>query len=118
MPTAPKALEAFGAMQRNLAEALMETVASQVTVEWKEFHLDARTGPAGTAPIWKLHVIPVYGPAIAVAPPGSLTLLISEFWQVRQIFSPPWHGLKITITSAGECKVEFSYEDNGKETQN
>lgn len=95
-PTAPKTLEVFGTMQGNLAEALVETVAEAVSVEWKEFYWDARSKPARTAPIAQLQVIPVSGPTIAVAPPAALAVLLLEFWQVRQ-----------TIRSLGMARDDY-----------
>jgi hypothetical protein len=33
---------------------------------------------------------------------------------MRSTFTAPWYGMKLTITSQGQCKVEFNYEPECK----
>jgi hypothetical protein len=65
---APKELEVFGQLQRNLGEATMQLVATAVRTPWKELSLEMRTSPDGTSRGMKLRVTPVSGALIAVRP--------------------------------------------------
>jgi hypothetical protein len=96
MRTAPKELEAFGALQRTLAQATQQAVKSTVKTPWKELCFDVRSNPAGTTHSMKFRVTPVSGPRDAA-------------------FSHPFYGMKLTISCAGKCEVDFNYDPNCKE---
>ena len=113
MQTAPKALEAFGALQRKLAQGVMDAVLTAVKKPWKEFYLDVRSRPGQTSHSTKLRVTPVSGSPISVTPPAGVTITIIEIVQMRDSFADePWAGMKVTMSREGQCKVEFNYDPN------
>ncbi len=113
MEAAPKALEAFGALQRRLAEAAMQAVDSTVHTPWREFCLDIRSTPDGEALDVRFYVVPVSGAPISVPMPQPVAAIVHETWQMRSAcFSPPWYGMKLSITSEGQCKINFNYDPN------
>ena len=111
MPVAPKELEAFGALQRKLGQGLMDAVLAAVQKPWKEFYLDVRARPGQTSHSTKIRVVPVSGTPISVTPPPDVTITIIEILQMRDsCFDEAWSGMKVTISSEGECRVEFNYD--------
>ena len=110
MPVAPKELETFGALQRKLAQGLMDTVLRVVQRPWKEFYLDVRARPGQVAHKMKLRVIPMSGPVMSVTPAAETAATIVEILQMRYLFEQPWSGMKLTITSAGECNAHLDYD--------
>ena len=113
MEAAPKALEAFGDLQRRLAQAAMQAVHAAVSTPWKEFYLNIRSTPDGKALDVEFHVIPVSGALISMRMPQLVEAIIRETWQMRDAcFSPPWYGMKLTITSEGQCNINFNYDQN------
>jgi len=111
MPVAPKELEAFGALQRKLGQGVMDAVLDAVDKPWKELYLDVRAHPGQIANIMKLRVILASGTPISVTPPAEVATTIVEILQMRDTcFEEPWCGVKLTISSEGQCRVEFSYD--------
>lgn len=111
MPTAPNELEVFGGLQRNLAQAAMQAVASTVKTPWKELNFEISTALNGTAFGVKFLVIPVSGALINVAPNRPILDLVREIWKMRDAFdSRGWRGMKLSITSAGSCNIDFKYD--------
>ena len=89
----------------------MQAVASAVKTPWKELYLDIRSTPDGTSRAAKLRVIPLAGPLILVPISGPVSATIQEIWKMRDAcFSPPWFGMKMTITSQGAVDVDFNYD--------
>lgn len=42
---------------------------------------------------------------------GPVAATIQEIWKMRDAcFSPPWFGMKMTITSQGAVDVDFNYD--------
>ena len=116
MPTAPKALEAFGDLQRSLAQGTMQAVAGAVRAPWKELYVDIRSIPDGTAHDIKFRVIPVSGAPISMPTSKPMEATVREIWNMRDAcFSPPWCGMKLTISSQGQCQINFNYNPNCKE---
>jgi hypothetical protein len=111
MPKAPQALEVLGDLQRSLAVAAMQAVHGSVNTPWKEFYVDIHPTPDGTAVDIEFRVIPVFGTLISVFTPKPLETIVREIWNMNQAcFSPPWKGMKLTVTSEGDCKINFSYD--------
>jgi hypothetical protein len=111
MPTAPKELEVFGGLQRNLAQAAMQAVTSTVKTPWKEITFEINSALDGTAFGVKFLVIPLSGAVINVPPNKPILELVREIWSMRAAFdSPGWRGMKLTITSAGSCTINFKYD--------
>jgi hypothetical protein len=110
MPVANKELEAFGALQRQLAQGVMSAVLSVVQQPWKELYLDVRARPGQIAHKSKLRVVLVSGGVISVAPPAAIAGVIADILQMRHLFEQPWSGMKLTITCAGECNVHFDFD--------
>jgi len=110
MPIAPKELEVFGGLQRNLAQAAIEAVTRTVKTPWKEVNLEICSTPDGTEYSVKILVIPVSGALIGVPTNKPILDLVCEIWKMRDTFdSPGWRGMKLSITSAGSCNIDFSY---------
>lgn len=111
MPPARPALEAFGALTRSLAQAAMQAASNAVKTPWKELFLDLRSNPAGNVRTLKLRVVSMSGALINVPVPQSIEATTQEIWKVRDAcFSPPWYGMKMTISSAGQAAVDFNYD--------
>jgi hypothetical protein len=111
---APKELEVFGQLQRNLGEATMQLVATAVRTPWKELSLEMRTSPDGTSRGMRLRVTPVSGALLAVRPTRAVEVALHNICEMRSTFTAPWYGMKLTITIQGQCKVEFNYEPECK----
>jgi hypothetical protein len=110
MPIAPKELEVFGGLQRNLAQAAIEAVTSTVKTPWKEANLEICPTLDGTGYRVKILVIPAFGALIGVPTNKPILDLVCEIWKMRDTFdSPGWSGMKLSITSAGSCNIDFSY---------
>jgi hypothetical protein len=115
MEAAPQALELFGDLLRTLAQAVMQAVHSSVQTPWKELYVDIRTTPDGKARHTKFRVIPVSGALITVPPSALIEDLVREIWNIKDAcFRPPWYGMKLSITSDGNCRNEFKYEPDCK----
>jgi hypothetical protein len=113
MEKAPRELETFGAIQRYLAQAAMQAVASGVNTPWEEFYLDIRSNPDGTARAIKFRVIPVSGGPRCLIAPKLIETIVNDLWEMRGAFSPEtWYGMKLTISSKGQCNVDFNYDPN------
>jgi hypothetical protein len=111
MPTAPKELEVFGGLQRDLAQAAMQVVASTVKIPWKEINFEISSALDGTAFGVKFLVIPRSGALINVPPDKPILELVRKIWSMRTAFdSPGWCGMKLSITSAGSCNIDFKYD--------
>ncbi len=80
MPAASKTLEAFGDLQRSLAQATMQAVAVAVKTVWKELYLDIRSTPAGTAHAIIFRVISISGALLSVPTPTPIDALVREVW--------------------------------------
>ena len=108
MEQAPKALELFGQLQRHLGEATMQAVSDAVTTDWREVYLDMRSTPDGNSRGMKLLVVNVAGEVFLLRPTASILDILRMICEMRMLFSPPWYGMRLTITSAGNCEVRFS----------
>jgi hypothetical protein len=108
MEQAPKALEAFGELQRHLGEATMHAVCDAVPTEWREVYLDMRSTPDGASRGMKLLVVNVADEVLLLRPTASILHTLREICEMRMLFSPPWYGMRLAITSAGNCEVRFS----------
>jgi hypothetical protein len=89
----------------------MQAAANAVKTPWKELFLDLRSNPAGTVRTLKLRVVSMSGALINVPIPQPIEATTQEIWKVRDAcFSPPWYGMKMTISSAGQVAVDFNYD--------
>jgi len=107
---APRELEVFGQLQRNLGEAAIDLVANSVHVPWKEFCLEMRTSADGARRGLKICVTPEAGAVIALRPTRAVEVALHKICEMRSTFTAPWYGMKVTISSEGQGKVEFNYE--------
>ena len=111
MPPASPALEAFGALTRSLAQTAMQAASTAIKTPWKELFLDLRSNPAGNVRTLKLRVVSMSGALISVPIPQPIEATAQEIWKVRDAcFSPPWYGMRMTISSAGHVAVDFNYD--------
>jgi hypothetical protein len=115
MPAAPKELEMFGGLQRNLAQAAMQAVTSTVKTPWKEINFEISSALDGTTFGVKFLVIPVSGAVINVPANKPILDLVREIWKMRDAFdSPGWRGMKLSISSEGSCNIDFNYDPDPK----
>ena len=116
MEKAPKELEVFGQLQRNLGELTMQAVCDAVQEDWREVYLDMRSTPDGAARGMKLLVVAASGEVLALRLTGPIEDTLRKICEMRALFVPPWYGMRLAMTSAGNCEVRFSgapncYED-------
>lgn len=111
MPKAPQALEVFGDLQRSLANAAMQAVHGALHTPWKEFYVDIHSTPDKMAAGIEFRVIPVSGALLSVFAPKPIETIVREIWKMNQAcFSPAWKGMRLTVSSEGDCKINFSYD--------
>ena len=110
MEQAPKELEVFGTLQRTLAEATMQGVHGAVQEDWREAYLDLRSTPDGASRGMKLTVVLASGQMLALRPGRAIEAALHRICEMRTAFVPPWYGMRLAMTSAGNCEVRFSYE--------
>ena len=112
MEQAPKALEAFGTLQRHLGEATMQAVCDAVPTDWREVYLEMRSTPDGASRGMKLLVVNVAGEVLLLRPTASILDTLQKICEMRIQFSPPWYGMRLAITNEGNCEVRFSPAPN------
>ena len=112
MEQAPKALEVFGQLQRHLGEATVQAVWEAVPAGWREVYLDMRSTPDGGSRGMKLLVVNVADEVLLLRPTASILDTLQKICEMRRLFSPPWYGMRLAITSEGNCEVRFSDAPN------
>lgn len=118
MPTAPKELEAFGALQRNLAQAAMKAVQSSFKNPWKAFNFEISATPDGSGNTVKFLVIPMSGAPVAVPTSKPILDLVREIRRLRDAFDAcGWRSMTMSVSSAGDCKIEFKYDPDKPQEQ-
>ena len=112
MEQAPQALEVFGQLQRHLGEATVQAVHEAVPTDWREVYLDMRSTPDGASRGMKLLVVNVADEVLLVRPSALILDTLQKICEMRPLFSPPWYGMRLAITSEGNCEVRFSSAPN------
>jgi hypothetical protein len=106
---APKELESFGALQRQLAAGVMDTVHAIVQDPWSEVWLDLRVAPGG-APSGSLKVKFPSGRAVPIKPSAELVATMKQVLKTRGAFSQEaWSGMRLIVSQDGRCNVDFDY---------
>jgi hypothetical protein len=108
MLQAPKELEAFGQLQRQLGEATMQAVCDAVPEDWREVYVDMRSSPDGTSRGMKLLVVNAAREVLLLRPTPAILDTLQNICEMRAQFSPPWYGMRLAMTSEGKCEVRFS----------
>jgi hypothetical protein len=112
MPQAPDVLEAYGQLQRFLAQATMEAVQAAVKQPWKEVLLEITASADANRCSTKLRAFPPAAPAIDVPLTEMVALAAQEIWETRTLgITPNWRAMTLKITSEGQCNVHFDYVD-------
>lgn len=112
MEQAPNSLEVFRQLQHHLGEVTMQAVCDAVPTDWREVYLDMRSTPDGASRGMKLLVVNVAGEVLLLRPTASILDTLQKICEMRMLFSPPWYGMRLTITSAGNCEVRFGPAPN------
>jgi hypothetical protein len=112
MEQAPEALEVFGQLQRQLGEATMQAVCDAVPTDWREVYLDMRATPDGASRGMKLLAVNVAGEVLLLRPTTSILDALQKICEMRALFSPAWYGMRLAMTSAGNCEIRFSPAPN------
>jgi hypothetical protein len=95
---------------RGLAEELVRLAgeACGPRKKWARALLDARYWPDG-GNVKMVRVRPARGPAVFPEPTAAIDRGADDLWR-RQRGAGRWFGLALTVTPAGECRVEYNYD--------
>lgn len=112
MEKAPPILEAYGQLHRFLAQATMEAVHAAVTQSWKKASMEISAAPDAGTCATKLRVVLESGGLLDVPLTKLVTDTAQEIWNLREHgVTPNFQSMTLTITSEGECTVQFAYAD-------
>ncbi len=111
MQAPPKELQAFGELQRKLAEGMMGAMAAALNQPWTAVCFEVRSRPGGTSHQVKLRVSLASGAVMPLMPTTESMIALKGIMQMREtLFQEPWFGMKLIITGDGQCRVEFNYD--------
>ncbi len=95
---------------RNIAKLLFTYVADNLKVNvWENALLDVRFDEAGDF-LNKIRVTRANGEVVSLSLPIAITHQLIELNGVRPSGKDRWHGLKLELTSEGECQIAFNYD--------
>jgi hypothetical protein len=100
---------------KSLARELYASVSAHVEpgADWGRAHLDARFVEDGLSWSTKVRVILMDGTVKSIVESDTATRLLDQVWQGQGTAVPHrWYGLRLSITSSGQCDVKFNYDPN------
>jgi hypothetical protein len=106
---APSDLEAFGKLQRRLAEEVMNAVLVATSEPWKEACLSLRIPPDETSCSAELELTLSSGTVLPIEPSAESIGTIGQILRARGDLDEPWSGMTLTVSRDGQCNVDFDY---------
>lgn len=97
---------------QTIAQALLGLANSSGVRGWKTVVLDARfAGDRSGAFFDKCRVHAARGTPKGVQTSTDITTQLIALWEMpAAVFNGRWYGVKVTVTRAGECQVEYDYD--------
>ncbi|MEZ6143352.1 MAG: hypothetical protein R3B84_22520 [Zavarzinella sp.] len=82
-----------------------------MSVEWQSAYLDVRGSTDGTSQSMKIRAVLSTGEVVSVKTNSLIEKIVGEVWRIKdEVFSPQWFGLRLDLSSNGECDAKYNYD--------